>query len=104
MPKKLTGFERMWNAYPAPGGTVDECKAIIGGDAAAAWIQNTCVIRISRSLNYAGHPIPQGYTGLSTVRGADGLRYAIRVEEFRKYLTYQYGPASLVDDRNPPSA
>lgn len=102
MPRKLTGFERMWNAYPVPGGTADEAKRMIGGDVNATWLSNTCVIRVSRSLNYAGHPVPQGFAGLSTARGADGMRYAYRVEEFRKYLTQVYGPATFVEERDPP--
>lgn len=103
MARKLTGFERMWNAYPAPKGEAAEAKKIIGGDADAAWLTNTCVIRVSRSLNYAGHPVLQGFTGLSTVRGADGMRYAFRVEEFRKYMTYVYGPPTVSVTRETPS-
>lgn len=102
MPKKLTGFERMWNAYPAPGGGAEEAKQIIGGEAGAKWVSNTCVVRVSRAMNYAGHPIPMGYPGLSTVRGADGLRYAIRVEEFRKFLTQMYGPPAVNELREQP--
>lgn len=104
MPKKLTGFERMWNAYPAPKGEAADAKKMIGGDADAAWLTNTCVIRVSRSMNYGGHPVPRGFTGLSTVRGADGMRYAYRVEEFRKFMLYSYGPPSFSEDRDPPSA
>ncbi|MBK8251275.1 MAG: peptidoglycan-binding protein [Polyangiaceae bacterium] len=103
MPKKLTAFERMWNAYPAPGGSTDEAKKMIGGDVDAAWITNTCVVRVSRSFNYAGHLLPQGFPGFSTVRGGDGLRYGFRVEEFRKYLAYVYGPAPIVAERPTPS-
>lgn len=101
MPRKLSGFERMWNAYPAPGGEAADAKKIIGGDVNADWIANTCVIRVSRSLNYAGHLIPLGFDGFTTVRGADGLRYGIRVEEFRKYLTFMYGPPTFTEDREP---
>lgn len=101
MPRKLTGFERMWNAYPAPNGEAAEAKGIIGGDVNAEWLTNTCVIRVSRSLNYSGHPIPSGFKGLSTARGADGMRYAFRVEEFRKYLLFMYGPPSFSEEREP---
>lgn len=101
MPKKLTGFERMWNAYPAPGGTAEEAKAMIGGDALGKWLTNTCVVRVCRAMNYAGHPVPQGFPGLSTIRGADGMRYAIRVEEIRKFLTHVYGPPDLAEERTP---
>lgn len=103
MPRKLTGFERMWNAYPAPKGEAGEAKKMIGGDVDASWISNTCVVRVSRSMNYAGHPVLQGFSGLATVRGADGLRYAIRVEEFRKYMNYMYGPPTFSEDRETPS-
>lgn len=102
MPRKLVGFERMWNAYPAPAGTAEDAKAIVGGAVNAPWLVNTCVIRISRCFNYAGYPIPQGFTGLSTVSGADGMRYAFRVEEFRKYLNYAFGPPAFSEDRKPP--
>jgi hypothetical protein len=99
MPRKLTGFERMWNAYPAPGGSAEDAKKMIGGAVNAKWITNTCVIRVARALNYAGHPIPQGFAGLTTIAGADGMRYAIRIEEFRKYLTHMYGPPAVSEIR-----
>ncbi len=91
----------MWNAFPAPKGSAEDAKKMIGGDVFAPWLLNTCVIRVSRSMNYAGHLVPQGFAGLSTVRGADGLRYAFRVEEFRKFLTFTYGPPSFTEDREP---
>ena len=47
----------------------------------AAWITNTCTIRMSRSFNYSGAKIPGNYPGLTTVKGKDGLRYAFRVAE-----------------------
>jgi Type VI secretion system (T6SS), amidase effector protein 4 len=102
MPRKLTGFERMWNAYPAPKSEAEEAKSIIGGNVNQPWLTNSCVVRISRSLNYAGYPIPSGFTGLSTVSGADGMRYAYRVEELRKYLVFAYGPPVASEERAPP--
>jgi hypothetical protein len=104
MPRKLTGFERMWNAYPAPNGEVPEVKRIIGGAIDADWLTNTCVVRLCRAMNYAGHPIPQGFPGLSTVSGADGMRYAYRLEEFRNYLIGMYGPARFREEHEPPRA
>ncbi|MFO0589956.1 MAG: T6SS effector amidase Tae4 family protein [Polyangiaceae bacterium] len=103
MTRKLSGFERMWNVYPAPSGEAPEAKKIIGGGADASWIQNTCVIRLSRSLNYGGHPIPQGLKGLSTVTGLDGLRYAYRVAEIDAYLRDTYGPPHFEDIRQVPA-
>lgn len=101
MANKLTGFERMWNAYPAPAGNTEEAKKMIGGEVDAAWLSNTCTVRVSRCMNYGGHPVPAGLPSLTTVRGADNLRYAIRVEEMRKWLTSAYGPP-LSEDRDPP--
>lgn len=80
----LSNFTTLWNAYPT--GEKDVVKALIGGEINADWIANTCVIRMSRCLNYGGHPIPGNAAGLLTVRGGDGLRYALRVREFQAYL------------------
>jgi hypothetical protein len=79
----------MWDEYPL--GTSDEVKERIGGSVNVDWITNTCVIRVSRSFNYAGYKIPSGRQGLSTQKGADGKRYAIRVKEFKAYLRQVYG-------------
>ena len=104
MTRSLTDFDRMWQAYPNPDGTAEEAKKTIGGNADVAWITNTCVLRVSRSFNYAGHPIPRGYPGLETLPGADGLRYAYRVEEFRRYLLAEYGAPDLAHEGREPSA
>jgi len=45
-------FDAMRKAYPK--GTVAEVKKLIGGKVNATWITNTCVIRVSRALNYSG--------------------------------------------------
>lgn len=102
MARKLSGFERMWNVYPAPTGEAEAAKAAIGGGVDVKWITNTCVIRLSRALNYAGHLIPAGQDGLATLSGADGLRYAYRVEEFRKYLVATFGSPTFSEDHDPP--
>ena len=95
MARKLKNFELMWNAYPNPRGGSSAAKKTIGGNVDADWITNTCVIRMSRCFNYANHRIPRRRQGLTTVSGADGLRYAFRVSEFRRYLTEVYGTPSL---------
>ena len=38
MPARLKRFDEMWDAYPNPGGTADEAKANIGGQASAETI------------------------------------------------------------------
>lgn len=89
---RLRNFDAMWDAYPNPGGTAAAAKTTIGGGADRSWVRNTCVLRVSRSLNAAGYPIPGDRNdGLATVRGGDGMHYALRVHEFRRYLERTYG-------------
>lgn len=52
---------------------------------------NSCVVRISRALNYSGQPIHQSVRAL-TVSGADHKWYAFRVAEFETYMRHEYGP------------
>ena len=92
---QLKQFEQMWNAYPNPREGGGAAKSTIGGNADASWITNTCVLRVCRSFNYTNHDIPTDFAGLVTVSGGDGLRYAFRVSEFRRYLEEVYGPPTL---------
>lgn len=92
----LRNFEEMWLAYPNPGQSSSAAKATIGGRVDADWIKNTCVVRVSRALNYSDQPIPQSSNDeIVTVTGADNLNYALRVREFSKYMDRVYGPATL---------
>ncbi|WP_133511238.1 hypothetical protein [Candidatus Thiosymbion oneisti] len=65
-------FEVMQKAYPK--GTAAEVKKLIGGKVDAAWITNTCVIRLSRALNYSGaqHKIRRTPT-MNTITGSDAV-------------------------------
>ena len=93
----------MWDAYPNPLGTPEEAKATIGGQALAETIDNTCVLRLSRAFNYSGNPIPKSSTDeIATIRGADGLNYALRVRELARYLRRKYGPPTVEHDYPPP--
>jgi hypothetical protein len=91
VPRKLTNFDQMWSNYPNPGEGSDAAKATIGGAVNTPIVNNTCVARISRSMNYSGHRIPANVPGLWTLRGADKLNYALRVQEMRRYLKRIYG-------------
>lgn len=52
--------------------------------------QNTCAMRVSMALNAnPGHGI-QRRVGLLTVRGVDGMRYAVRVKELKNYMKIRY--------------
>ena len=95
MPDALPIINELWQSYPT--GTVQDVKTKIGGRVDYGWIKNTCTIRVSRSLNYAGQPVPppKNKYGLNVVSGADGKWYAYRVKEFVKYLHERYGPPSL---------
>ena len=84
----LPSYETLWDVYPDYMNYPDPqvVKELIGGNVNATWITNTCAIRMSRAFNYSGHPVPEGYPGLKTVRGGDDMRYAFRVREMRKWL------------------
>lgn len=99
MARELFGFEAMWDAYPNPGGSAEEAKRTIGGKVDAEWITNTCVVRLSRSFNASGNPIPAvADDGLATVKGADGKNYGLRVHEFTRWMTKRYGKPDLVHE------
>lgn len=107
-PKDLPSFQKMWDNYPIEG--AETVATNIGGKVAdnvlpslgtdKAW--NTCTIRLSRSFNYSGDPIPEekhllvkaaDKRPLRVVSGADGYKYAYGVEEMAYYLEEVYGPA-----------
>jgi hypothetical protein len=62
--------------------------------------KDTCAIRVSRALNYAGAPIPYGGGGISnpfmadkkirTDKGSDGKWYIYSTYDMRAYLTAKY--------------
>jgi hypothetical protein len=89
----LTGFSRLWSEYPR--GTAEDVKALIGGDVAADWITNTCVVRVCRSLNYGGYPLAVRPPGMSTIKGGDGKRYGIRVREMKVFMRSTQGAPQL---------
>ena len=66
-------------------------KKSIGGEVDAAWIVNTCAVRMSRGLNGSGVVVPGKFAGMVTLKGGDGKRYAIRVAEVRKWLPSALG-------------
>ena len=86
-------YGMMEGSYPK--GNADDVKKKIGGKVNYGWIKNTCAIRMSRALNYAGHEIPKSKQ-LNSVSGADGKRYAFRVRQLKSYLIEQFGQPTLV--------
>lgn len=96
---KLPSYKPLSANYPT--GTADEVKKLVGGKVDAAWITNTCTVRLSRSLNYAGdeHKVPKE-AGLFTVSGADHLQYALRVTEMKTFLKKKYGLPQISESAN----
>ncbi|WP_158823300.1 type VI secretion system amidase effector protein Tae4 [Granulicella sp. S156] len=92
---KLPNFDILRRNYPT-GENPDAVRMAIGGAVARMPpLSNTCVIRMSRALNYAGplYEIPQngGASPLLTYKGGDGKNYALRVAQFLHYLAQSYG-------------
>lgn len=97
MYEKLPSFKRLFRNYPL--GSPEAVKELIGGYVNRPSVVNTCVIRLSRSLNYADALLPRKwYKGvkLITLRGGDNKRYAVRVREMKRYLKAKYGRADLI--------
>lgn len=92
----IPAFSSLWNHYPTGGSATVKRK--IGGNVNLGWVTNTCVIRVSRALNYAGSPVPRNLPGLNTIRGGDGKRYAYRVREFHRFLNAHVRPPDAVGD------
>ncbi|MEM7574267.1 MAG: T6SS effector amidase Tae4 family protein [Bacteroidota bacterium] len=98
-PKKevLPAFDLLWSAYPV--GSADEVKQSIGGKVNYPWIKNTCAIRMSRVLNYSGHPVPftKGANGKGvTISGADKKWYFFRITDLRSFIERKFGPPDQV--------
>jgi hypothetical protein len=95
--QSLPSFASLKRGYPT-GIDPTKVKADIGGEVEEKWITNSCVIRMSKAFNYCGRAeckIPNSHS-LLTVKGEDGLRYAMRVQEFVDFLRDNYGPPDLV--------
>lgn len=93
----LHKYSALWDQYPDYQNFPDsaDVKKMIGGNVDAAWITNTCAIRLSRALNYNAIPLPGNFAGLATVKGGDGKRYAFRVREMDPWLRFALGKPSF---------
>lgn len=100
MPKTLPNFEELTPNYPLSTDT-DAVKAEIGGRVDQAHYKNTCIIRVSKALNYAKHPIPADSGDFKTRKGADGNWYGLGVQQFWEYMTKTYGkPTVYAESKN----
>lgn len=90
----LPSFAAMKKAYPNHV-TPEEVFKLIGGKVEQNHFPNSCVVRISRALNYSGHAVRRGMHA-ETVSGADRRWYAYRVVEFERYMTSNLGPPDVM--------
>lgn len=90
--KTLPDFDVLKPFYPGKGRTAESVKQEIGGTVNSKDIDDTCIVRISKPLNYNGHPIPPWTEKFRTRQGTDKLWYGLRVREFWPYLEKVYGP------------
>mgnify|MGYP000194525112 CR=1 FL=1 len=91
-------FIKMKMEYPT--GSAEDVFSAIGGKVKANNFTNSCAVRISKALNYSGHPISYIPPNL-TVSGDDGLWYIYRVTEMIKYLTNKFGPPDIIIKNKP---
>jgi hypothetical protein len=78
-----------------PHGSDAQVRKLIGGHVDAAWIDHTCVVRLSRALNYSGVAVPQNFAGMKTVTGGDGKFYAFQVRGMRPWLETVFGAPQI---------
>ena len=98
MTKKLPDYGVIAPFYPAAA-SAEAVKLAIGGDVNQKHYKNTCIIRISQPLNYAGHLIPPDSPTFRTKLGNDKKWYGLRVSEFWDYMTRTYGNPTIHEHR-----
>lgn len=95
MSKTMPFFEDLRSNYPDDP-TSGAVKTLIGGHVDEGWIKNTCAIRMSRAFNYSGIAIKHhDHPLMTTISGADGKWYAIRMLEMRAWITANFGKPKL---------
>ncbi len=57
MGKILPLYENLIIFFPTDSDT-EKVKRDIGENVDKSWYENTCIIRVSKALNYTDHPIP----------------------------------------------
>jgi hypothetical protein len=100
MPKKvLPDYDEMIKIYPTDKDP-EKVKKDIGGNVNRSWYENTCIIRLSKSLNYTNHPIPVISGSFKTVQGADKKWYGLGVQQFWEYLETFYGKPTVYAEKD----
>ena len=89
---KIPRFDALTRHYPAyDQRRTDQVKRDIGGKVNYPWLDNSCAIRISRTLNYNSLELPKKAHSLHVISGADGKWYSYRVAELRLWLVDKIG-------------
>jgi type VI secretion system (T6SS) effector Tae4 (amidase) len=96
---ELPAFDVLRKNYP--DGDPEVVKRQIGGKVDAAWITNTCAVRLSRAFNYSGITIPAHAPHLSVISGDDGKWYAFRMRELKEWIRANFGAPDF--DRKKPA-
>ncbi len=90
--KTLPDFDLMAAFYPGAGFNGAAVKKLIGGSVDQAHYKNTCIMRVSRALNFTGHLLPpDDINGFRTKLGTDKKWYGLRVTEFWEWMDKTYG-------------
>ncbi len=99
MVKILPLYENLIKFYPTDK-DYEKVRREIGGSVDKSWYENTCIMRVSKSLNYANHPIPADSGVFKTRQGADGKWYGLGVQQFWEYLEKYYGKPTIYAERD----
>lgn len=100
--KLLPSFEALRATYPNDPTPLDIANRIGGRvgenlkNPAMPEYKNTCAIRVSRALNYAGHLVKSGVDKARVNSGGDGRWYVYGVRDLNRYLTTVYGDPDVV--------
>src|SRR5262245_24637699 len=98
---QIPAFDAMVKQYPS--GAMEAVGKLIGGKVERQILDygwNSCCVRVSRCLNYAGDPIPLDVSNVNnpyigdnkvhTFEGGDKKRYIFSTYDLRAYLTTRY--------------
>lgn len=98
MGKILPIYEDLLRFYPTDPDP-EKVKRDIGGSVNKSWYENTCIIRVSRALNYTNNPIPADSAAFKTRQGSDGKWYGLGVQQFWEYLEKHYGKPTIYAEK-----
>ncbi|MGH9949688.1 MAG: T6SS effector amidase Tae4 family protein [Pyrinomonadaceae bacterium] len=99
MSKVLPLYQDLVPNYPTSKDAV-AVRAAIGGAVDKSWYENTCIMRVSKAMNYANHPIPPDTAIFKTRKGADGKWYGLGVQQFWEYLEKNYGKPTVYAEKD----